>query len=262
MRKMRKVFLSAVLLIAAVGFASAQSITGLQIMENVYNRPTGPDIKSDLTMTLTNSRGSQRIRKIKQFIKEYKNGDEKKIMFFTSPADVKGTSFMDWSYGDSNKDDDMWIYLPALKKVKRISSESKSDYFMGSDFTYDDLGDRKPSKDNDKILREETFKGQDCYVVESTPKDPDYMYSKTVTWVVKGEWFGLKKEFYDEDGEHLKTLKVNSYKKINGYWVILNMEMDNIQKDHQTLMVLKNVKIGSGIRNSYFTERMMKRGVR
>jgi outer membrane lipoprotein-sorting protein len=156
----------------------------------------------------------------------------------------------------------MWIYLPALRKVKRISSDSKSDYFMGSDFTYDDLGDRHPSEDNHKILKEETVDGQQCYVVESTPKDSDYMYSKTVSWIIKDEWIGLKKEFYDEDGELLKTLTVKEYDKINGYWVILDMEMYNEQKDHSTKMQLKNVKIGEGISDNQFTERMMMRGVR
>ncbi len=261
MRKINSLILAAVLLVVTAGFASAQSITGLQVMQNVYNRPTGPDVRSELTMTLINSRGSTRVRTIKQFTKEY-GADEKSIMFFTAPADVKNTSFMDWSYGDINKEDDMWIYLPALKKVKRISSESKSDYFMGSDFTYDDLGDRKPEQDNHKIIKEEKVNGKDCYVVESVPKDPDYMYSKTITWVIKDSWVGAKKEFYDEDGELLKTLTVNKIEKIDGYWVILDMLMDNVQKDHKTSMVLKNVIIGKGIKDSYFTERQMKKGVR
>ncbi len=259
MRKISVLF-TAILLAVTAGLASAQSITGLKVMQNVYNRPTGPDIKSELTMTLINSRGSTRVRVIRQFIKEY-GADEKKIMFFISPADVRNTSFMDWSYGD-DREDDMWIYLPALKKVKRISSESKSDYFMGSDFTYDDLGDRKPEQDTHKITGEEKVNGRDCYVVESIPKDPDYMYSKTITWVVKDSWVGAKKEFYDEDGELLKTLTINKIEKIDGYWVILDMEMDNVQKNHKTKMELKNVKIGEGIRDSYFTERQMKRGVR
>ncbi len=259
MKKLKVLLLSMLLGAMVIGFAQAQ-ITGLQVMENVYNRPTGPDIQSTLTMTLTNSRGSKRVREIKQFIKEFGN-DEKKIMFFIAPSDVKNTSFMSWSYGNG-KADDMWIYLPALKKVKRISSSSKSDYFMGSDFTYDDLGGRHPSDDTHKILREETVNGQNCYVVESVSKDRSYLYSKTVSWVVKGEWYGMKKEFYDEDGEFLKRLTVKEYKKVNGYWVIPEMEMYNEQKDHTTLMQLRDIKIGDGIKDSQFTERMMQRGIR
>jgi len=238
----------------------AQEITALKIVENVYNRPVGNDMTSDLTMTLINSSGNKRVREIKQFSRDF--GDvEKRIMFFVKPADVKNTSFMNWSYDKEGKDDDQWIYLPALKKVKRISSDSKGDYFMGSDFTYDDLGDRKPADDNHKILREEKYNGEDCYVIESTPKDEDYMYSKTITWIVKDKWIGVKKEFYDEDGDLLKILKVNKYKNIKGFQIITKTEMENKQKNHKTVMELKNVKINTNIPKSKFTERMMTRGI-
>ena len=252
----------AVIIIAAPFLALAQAeITGLKIIENVYNRPVGDDMQGDLTMTLTNSRGENRVRKIKQFTKDL-GKIEKKIMFFQYPADVRNTSFMTWGYDEAGKDDDQWIYLPALKKVKRMSSDSKSDYFMGSDFTYDDLGDRHPSDDVHKLLREETFEGNPCYVVESIPKDEEYMYSGTITWIIKDKWIGLKKEFYDEDGDLLKTLAVKKYEKISGFWIILHSQMHNIQKEHTTDMELKNIKINSGIAVSKFTVRMMKRGIR
>ncbi|MCD4820363.1 MAG: outer membrane lipoprotein-sorting protein [Candidatus Cloacimonetes bacterium] len=252
------VTIMAVLIITAT--LAAQEITGLQIIENVYNRPTGQDQEGDLTMSLINSRGDERVREIKQFLKDF--GDmEKKIMFFKSPADVRNTSFMNWSYDSEEKDDDQWIYLPALKKVKRISSDSKSDYFMGSDFTYDDLGDRHPSSDTHKLLREETIDGENCYVVESIPKEEEYMYSKTITWIIKDKWIGKKKEFYDEDEDLLKTLTVKEVEKIKDYFVITYSEMHNTQKDHKTKMVLKNVSIDSGISDNKFTERMMKRGM-
>jgi hypothetical protein len=105
------------------GIVFAQELTGLDIMTKVYDRPTGDDMTADLSMILENSRGDQRVRKIKQLIKDF--GEmEKKIMFFMAPADIKNTSFMNWSYDDKTKNDDQWIYLPALKKVKRISSIS------------------------------------------------------------------------------------------------------------------------------------------
>lgn len=238
----------------------AQKLTGLEIVENVYNRSVGEDMTADLTMTLTNSSGDSRVRKIKQFSKDF-GKVEKKIMFFVTPADVKNTSFMNWSYDEEGKDDDQWIYLPALKKTKRISSDSKSDYFMGSDFTYDDLGDRQPKQDNHKLLREENVNGENCFVVESTPKDKDYMYSKTITWIIKDKWIGLKKEFYDEDGELLKILNVDKYENINGFLIITNTAMNNKQNDHKTIMELKNVKINTGIDDGKFTERIMIKGM-
>jgi len=260
LKKLQIVVMAIVVAIPMLVFSQTK-LTGLQIMEKVYNRPTGTEMEANLTMTLINSRGDERVREIKQYIKDF-GKVEKKIMFFIKPADVRNTSFMNWSYDDPNKDDDQWIYLPALKKVKRISSDSKGDYFMGSDFTYDDLGDRKPNEDTHKILREEELNGEPCYVIESIPKDEDYMYSRTVTWIVKDKWIGLKKEFYDEDGEYLKTLKINKYEKIKGYWIITETEMHNVQKNHTTKMDLSNIIIDGGIKDSMFTERMMRRGLK
>lgn len=259
-RKITVLILTVVLFIPAI-LAAQTELSGLQIIEKVYNRPEGDDMQGDLMMTLINSRGNQRIREIKQFIKNF--GEmEKKIMFFISPADVRNTSFMNWSYDQAGKDDDQWIYLPALKKVKRISSDSRSDHFMGSDFTYDDLGDRHPSDDNHNLLREETINGEACYVVESIPKDDEYMYSRTITWTIKDKWIGLKKEFYDEDGELLKTLTVKKFSQIKGIWIIMMSEMHNVQKEHTTKMQLSNVILNSGIPANKFTERMMRRGLK
>ena len=260
--KILKITLAFVVAIITTGFTSqlvAQELTGREIVDIVYNLPAGDDQTSDLTMTLVNKSGKERIRKIKQFTKDL--GDvEKSIMFFQSPADVKNTSFMSWEY-ESDKNDDQWIYLPALKKVKRISSDSKSDYFMGSDFTYDDLGDRKLDDDTHKLVGEETIDGVNYYVVESFPKDEEYMYSKTKTWIRKDNFIGLKKEFYDEDEELLKVLKIKKFELISGFLVITSSEMENVQKNHRTTMVLGDVKINTNIPSSKFSERMMMRGM-
>jgi len=247
--------LSMLLLSSQTSFAQ---MSGQQIMEKVYYNPTGDDTQGELTMTLINNRGEQRVRNLSQFIK---NDDkvEKKIMFFLSPADVRNTSFMNWSYTDGRADD-QWIYLPALRRVRRISSDSKSDYFMGSDFTYDDLGDRHPNLDTHKILREETIDGKSCYVVESVPKDANYMYSKTITWVMKDNFLGLKREFYDDRGRLLKTLSLKNYERISGFWTILEVEMHNVQRNHRTNMKFTNVKKNQGIPDSKFTERSMTLG--
>ena len=262
MTKIKKVLVLVVSIITTLFIVPVQAqMTGLKIIENVYNRPEGDDMLGNLTMTLINSRGGERVRKIKQFSKDF-GKIEKKIMFFQYPADVRNTSFMTWGYDEAGKDDDQWIYLPALKKVKRISSDSKSDFFMGSDFTYDDLGDRHPSDDVHKLLREETLAGELCFVVESIPKEEEYMYSRTITWVIKDKWVRLQKEFYDEDNEYLKTLTVKKFEKINGFWIILHSQMNNVQKEHTTDMALTDVKINSGISDGKLTVRMMKRGIR
>ena len=253
-----KIFAIATLLVASIG-ANAQ-MTGREIVDKAYNLPAGDDVTSTLTMTLTNKSDQTRVRKIKQFSKDM--GDvEKSIMFFISPADIKNTSFMNWSYDADNKSDDQWIYLPALKKTKRISSDSKSDYFMGSDFTYDDLGDRKLDADTHKFIKDETIDGHECYVVESISKDEEYMYSKTITWVRKDNFVGMKKEFYDEDEDLLKTLTIKKVEQISGYWVITHSEMKNSQKNHSTNIELTDVKVNTGVSSSKFSERMMTRGI-
>lgn len=132
---------------------------------------------------------------------------------------------------------------------------------MGSDFTYDDLGDRKLNADNHKLLREESINGKACYVVESVSKDEDYMYTKTITWIDKSNFIGVQKEFYDEDEELLKVLTIKKYEEISGLWVITNSEMKNVQKNHLTSMILSNVQVNTGISASKFTERMMMRGL-
>ncbi|MDA3905021.1 MAG: outer membrane lipoprotein-sorting protein [Bacteroidales bacterium] len=239
---------------------SAQTLDGRQIIEKLYNRPTPLNQTSTLTMTLINKSGETRVRTIKQNTKDF--GEvEKNIMFFITPADVKNTSFMNWTYSDDTKSDDQWIYLPALKKTKRISSESKSDYFMGSDFTYDDLGDRKIEDDTHKLLGKETVDGKECYIVESVSKDLDYMYSKTVTWVVKDHFIELKKEFYDEDGEKLKVQQIKEYGDFDGIYIKILEEMVNVQDNHRTSLFFENINTSVNLPNDLFTERMMMRGI-
>ena len=256
---MKKLIIGIIFLVGSFSFANG--ITGLEVMEKVYNRDTGNSQSSKMTMTLENRYGDKRVRKIVQFLKDF-GKVEKKIMFFTAPSDVKNTSFMSWSYDNENKSDEQWIYLPAIKRIKRISSDNKSDYFMGSDFTYDDLGDRKPTDDNNKIVKMEQMNNEECYVVESISKEEDYIYSKVISWVIKDKWVGLKREFYDEDGELLKTLEVKEIKNMDGILTIMKSVMTNVQKNHKTAIELEDVIYNTAVSDRQFTERMMKRGVR
>ncbi|OQY32131.1 MAG: hypothetical protein B6241_11900 [Spirochaetaceae bacterium 4572_59] len=257
---MKKRIIAVLIMLVSLVLSIQAEVSGEEVIWNVYERETPDDLKGNLTMTLENSRGDQRVRKITQYTKNTKN-DEKEIMFFNSPADVKDTSFMNWSFTQEGKEDSQWIYLPALKKVKRISSSGRSDYFMGSDFTYDDLGDRHPTEDTHLILRSEDLKGEKCFVVESIPREEDYMYSRTITWVSEDKWIGLKKEFYDEDGELLKILEIQDIHEFEGFWIIRSSRMQNIQKNHKTNMELSNIEINTGLQDRVFTERIMMRGL-
>ncbi len=246
-------------MISPIVNAEETELSGEEIIESVYNRDEGDDRESTLKMVLINKNGSQRIREIRQ-INKCLDDVEKKVMFFLSPQDVRGTSFMNWSYQDG-RDDSQWIYLPALRKVKRISAENKSDYFMGSDFTYDDMGDRKLEEDKHRLLRTEEIDGDTFYVVESIPINKEYIYSKTISWVIKDKWVGLKKEFYDQKGNLLKELMVNEYQEIDGILTIIESEMENLQNGHKTQIILSDIEYNTGINDNKFTERNMKLGL-
>lgn len=260
MRKSDTFRVAVLLLLIAPLVSLAAETTGLEVMENVYNRPVGPSMSAELVMTITNSRGATRERSIVQYSLEGTDSD-KKIMFFTAPADVRDTSFMTWSWEDG-RDDDQWIYLPALRRVKRISSDSKNDSFMGSDFTYDDLGERHPSEDRHTILREETLDGKAAYVVESIPVSPGDAFSRTVTWINKENWVGLKKEYYDGKNKLFKTLTIDSYEKIDGYWVVTDMTMKDLGRESSTRIAMNDVSFSVDLEEDFFTERQMKLGVR
>lgn len=248
----------AIALIALVSLSAA--LSGEEVMQEVYTRDSGNNMSANLVMTLTNSRGSTRERSIQQYRQNDSDG-EKKIMFFLAPSDVKNTSFLSYSYADG-RSDDQWIYLPALNRVKRVASDKKNDSFMGSDFTYDDMGTRHPSADTHKVIRTETIDGRKCLVVESIPKEAKPTYAKTLAWVVENEWIGLKKEFYLPNGKVGKKLEIDSYEKTDGVWVITDMTMSNLDKNSSTRIQMLDVTFNNDLKDSVFTERQMKIGPR
>jgi len=143
-------FLFAVFLLFCPVGAIAGAITGEEIAKLWDNRDDGDTSISKSRFILENKRGQQRVRQTIRYWKDEDGKDgfeEKSVIFFLSPPDIRKTAFLNWSYADINKDDDQWLYLPALKKVKRIASDNKDDYFMGTDLTYDDMGDRKIEED-------------------------------------------------------------------------------------------------------------------
>ncbi|MFQ5455926.1 MAG: outer membrane lipoprotein-sorting protein [Nitrospirota bacterium] len=242
----------------------AEEITGLQIMTNRDQREDGDDQTSEARFTLINKRGQKRIRETIRYWKDYdgKDGfDEKMVIFFKSPPDIKNTGFLNWSYIDIERDDDKWLYLPALKKVRRISAGDKEDSFMGTDFTFDDMGDRKVEEDRHHLIKSDSFDGRECYVVESTPKDKDYMYSKQITWVDKERWVDLKTEYYDRKSRLLKTL-ITKWQQVNNIWSPKSLHMENHRTGHQTTIDISDVKFNIGLKESIFKKARLKRGIK
>ena len=257
--KAKSIIEGLVLLIATTSMY-ASPITGEQIMQKVYDRDTGNNMQANLKMEIMNSRGQVRERDIIQVSQEDQDGKEKKLMFFLSPADVKDTGFLSISYPD-DRDDDQWIYLPALQRVKRIAAKNQNDSFMGSDFTYDDMGTRNPNKDVHTLLGTRMVNGQECYIVESIPKVSNKEFDKTVTCIVKDEWYGLNKEYHYK-GEIIRELTINSLESIDGIYVITDMVMKNHDKDTQTRITMHEVSFDNNLDSTIFTDRQLKMGPR
>ena len=215
------------------------------------------DSKSDMVMTLVNANGQKRKRKMKMIVLEQKGGD-KSLMTFVSPPDVKGTKFL--NYEHVKKDDDQWLYLPALKRVKRIASKNKSGSFMGSEFSYEDLS----SVDVDKYTYEGEAKivkidGKEMYMGPRKPVTENSGYTKHISWIDTKTFLIHKVEYYDRKHELLKTAYFSDYKKLSGVWRIGKMRMVNHQNDKSTTLIWKNESVKNGLKAKNFHKRILKK---
>lgn len=235
--------------------------TGREIIQMMEENPDGENRKSLMTMQLVNHRGAVRERTILSYSMDL-GKDSKSIMFFQSPADVKGTGFLSWQYDDPDRDDDKWLYLPAMKKVRRISgSSARKENFMGSDFTYDDMGGRSVDEDEHMLAGEASLDGSPCWIIESKPLEKDPVYSKTLSWIRQDALLPVKVEFYDRMGKLLKTLIASDISKENGYWITGKLEMTNHQRNHRTLITMEKIEYDIAMNESLFTVPSLERGL-
>ncbi|MBP5365097.1 MAG: outer membrane lipoprotein-sorting protein [Bacteroidales bacterium] len=257
---MRKIMLFAAALLAAYS-AEAQTLTGRDIVKKVKDNPDGETRYAKMDLVLEKANGSKRERKVESWAMDI-GEDTKTMMFFTYPGDVKGTGFLTWNYDEIGRDDDKWLYMPALKKTRRISgSSSKTDYFMGTDFTYDDMGDRNIDEDTHELLREETLDGQECYVVESVPKDKREIYSKRISWIRKDCFMGMKVEYYDKLGKLHRVLNISDIKQVQGFWTRGRMVMENVQTHHKTIISFSDTQYNLNIDGDMFNVAKLEKGM-
>ncbi len=212
---------------------------------------------SKTEMTLINANGQKSVRNLLMKTLEGENGD-KTLSTFLSPADVKGTKVLGWEHVD--RDDDQWLYLPALKRVKRVASRNKSGSFMGSEFSYEDIGNQNPAKytfeGEPKIV---ILNGVECYMGARVPRDKNSGYTKQVTWVDTKDFLIRKVDYYDRKKELLKTATFSDYKKIDGVWRVGKIDMKNHQNDKETVIIWKDDKIKVGLKDRDFDKRNLKR---
>ncbi len=240
------------------GSAWAQTLTGREVMVMVDEAPDGDDRKSTIEMVLINRRGKKRVRVMSSFGKDY-GKDTKKLMAFKKPMDIKGTAFLSWEYDDPERDDDKWLYMPALRKVRRISGASTNDYFMGSDFTYDDMGDRHVDEDDHTLLGEEAVNNDTCWKIKSVPRKKDAAYDEKMIWVSQKAHKTVKAQYFDAQGL-IKTYTVEDLRRHQGFWTVFKMKMENHREKHTTLMTLSQVSYNTGVDDAFFSVNTISRG--
>jgi Outer membrane lipoprotein-sorting protein len=233
-----------------------------------YKNP-GNDQRSHLTIILTDKDGSEKKNVYRRLWKNYKGNDgiDTKMMLFTEfPPDAEGVGFMRWAYtSNADKNADQWIYLPTLKKIRRVSVRDPGDSFLGSDLTYFDISGRSIDADDYKITKTERSGNNDVIVIESTPhEDSSSLYSRVVSYYVKGvgsSWDTCVKrqaEYYDKKGEPLKQ-QVITWQQVKDAWVWDEMKVHNLQTDHSSTFQITDVQINVGLDNDMFSERNLQR---
>lgn len=249
--------LSLLLFVAAAKSAEEQ---GLGIAQEADKRDSGfGDFTADMLMILKNKHGQKSERKIRTRTLEVKDDGDKSLSIFDTPRDVKGTAFLNFTH--KKGDDDQWLFLPALKRVKRISSRNKSGSFMGSEFAYEDISSQEVEKYTYKWIRDEVYNKLECFVIERYPVDKKNSgYTRQVSWIDKSEYREWKVEFHDRKNSLLKTLTVKGYKKYLGkYWRPDEMNMVNHQTGKSTKLVWSNYKFQTGLSDKDFNKNSLKR---
>ena len=241
------------LLVPALAFAGEAEDKGLEIAKEADRRDEGfGDSRSNMVMILRNKRGQESKRELEIRTLEVKDDGDKSMTVFHTPRDVRGTALLTYSHGVDP--DDQWLYLPALRRVKRIASNNQSGPFMGSEFAYEDLSSQEVEKYTYKYLKDEKIDGVDCFLVEQYPVRKDSGYTRLQTWMDKDEYRVRKIDFYDRKGALLKTLTPSDYKQYVGkHWRAQRMDMVNHQTGKSTELIWSDWKFKTGLKDDDFT---------
>lgn len=232
---------------------------GLRIATEAHERGQGfGNFTAQQRMTLRNKKGQESQRQLRMKVLEVDGGGDKSLLVFDQPRDVKGTALL--IHAHKNKDDDQWLYLPALKRVKRISSSNRSGSFMGSEFSYEDLSPPELEKFTYRFLRDEPCGKLTCTVSERTPVNKKSGYRRQLVWQDQREFRLWKVEYYDRKDSHLKTLTLKKYKKyLDRFWKAGEMKMVNHLTGKSTLLTLSDFQFRAKLNARDFTQTGLKR---
>lgn len=237
---------------------------GLAIATEAERRDTGwADSAANVVMILRQRDGNEKTREMRAQMLEGTDDGDKSLMVFDSPADVKGSAVL--TFAHRKGDDDQWLYLPALKRVKRIAAANKSGPFMGSEFSYEDLASQELDKYTYEWIRDEPCPTEDdraltCFVVERRPTDRDSGYVRQHVWLDRDRYRAVRIDYYDRKNEPLKTLTLTDYRQyLDKYWRADTMTMENLQSGRRTVLLWKDYRFRVGLSDSDFTPRALER---
>jgi outer membrane lipoprotein-sorting protein len=249
----------AIALLPSLSYAQSAEDRGLEIAQAAKAYDNGfTDFTANMIMTLKNKSGDTSRRNIRIKTLEVEGDGDKSLSIFDVPTDVKGTAMLTFSHG--LEPDDQWLYLPALKKVKRISSRNKSGPFMGSTFAFEDLSSQEVEKYSYKLLREEACGEWQCYVLERKPEYKHSGYTSQVAWLDKEGYRMVKVDYYDRKKSLLKTLVASDFNQYLGhYWRPGKMEMVNHLTGKSTLLEWADFQFQTGVSDRDFRSQSLKR---
>lgn len=273
-RTSRPVLHTALLALAAsllVQPVQAAELTPLEIMQQVDERYDGDSAIADYTMVLIDRRERQRVRNLKIYSKDY-GADIKTLSLFESPADIRGTAYLNFDWDDASRDDDSWLYLPALQRVKRIATSDTSDSFLGSDFTYADINGLELEWYDYRFVNESEMVDEfDCWVIEAVPK-PEFReraeeatgYSKLQSWIRKDNFVQLRGQVWELRGNRVKFFTASEIQLIDDIWTVGRLQAittRNGQQEHASVLQINSIQYNVDVTDDLFTTESMERGL-
>ena len=259
-------------LMAAAFAAALAAVLPAQDLESLLRRnetqPRPPATEGEMKMVISNKAGQSRVREIKAYTKTEADGTDRQLLVFLAPADVRDTRFLTVDYEAGGKEDEQYIYIPALRKVRSIGTsggDSKTGAFLGSDFSFADIGTLDRADFAVRALGEDTIEGRRYLKVEYASKGPatlkKYGYGKVVRWIDAENATSRQSEYYDAGGKLVKRLVVRGQRLVDGkYWQFESMEMQNLETGGKTAWVFVKTTILPKIDDNYFTLRFLERG--
>lgn len=237
------------------------------IMEKVDARDDGDSMISDMKMILIDKNQQIRERTMRSFSQD-RGEDTYQLIFFSGPPAVKDTGFLTYDYDDPDKDDDQWLYLPALKKTKRIAAGDKTDAFMGSDFSYADMTKSELDNYYYKLLKEDTVDGHKVWIIEAVPRTQKVIdtfgYTKSIVFVRQDNYVMVRAVSWVADSSNLKYMDVKQLENIDGIWVAMETHMTTKRDKttlHKTILLRENVKFNQPMDEDLFTVRRLEKGL-